>query len=125
MGIRVKYEDLNAVVYCKCGCGRKLTKRQKQVGGVYASMKCANRKQAKERTGKKRGPYNKKKEKGATRRYIYEKDGVSYRGTDVCLNFNNENITCVICYEQGLFRKKECRVKEEDKVCDSVDNAEI
>ena len=122
--MRVKYKDLNAVVYCKCGCGRKLTKKQKQLGGIYASMKCANRQQAKDRTGIKRGPYDKSKSFGYTRRYTYEKDGVSYRGKDVCLDFNNYDIACVMCYEQGLFRKKECFVKKEN-VCEPVDNAEI
>ena len=125
MSRSITYEDVNAVVYCKCGCGRKLTLKQKKEGRIYSSLVCSNRVHANERKGKKRGPYDKTKSKGCAHQYRYEQDGVSYKGKSVCLKFENTDINCVMCYEQGLFRKKDCRVIDGGILCECADNVEI
>lgn len=110
--MRIKYEDLKQVVYCKCGCGRKLTNKQKQWGCEYASVKCANRVKGNNRRGIKRGPYKGFADNHQGRKLVYEKNGVSYKGKEICKNYDDNKIDCVICYEQGLYRAKACRRKE-------------
>lgn len=107
----MKYKDLNAVIKCKCGCGKELTLQQKKWGCEYASSKCANRVKGEARKGKKRGPYKGFADNHQGRKLEYASNGLSYRGKKVCLNYDDERIECVICYEQSLFRKKACRVK--------------
>lgn len=105
------YEDLKKVVKCKCGCGKRLTLQQKKWGCVYASRECANRVKGAAAVGVKRGPYKVYAENTNGRKLKYERNGVSYQGKKVCLNYDDANVMCVVCYEQALYRAKGCRVK--------------
>lgn len=108
----MKYKDLDQVVYCSCGCGKELTKQQKKWGCTFASTKCANKVKGEQRRGIKRGPYKGFADNHQGRKFNYEKNGVSYRGKEICTNYDDTKIDCVICYEQGLYRAKGCRGKE-------------
>ena len=116
--MKVKYENLDDVVFCKCGCGKELTLQQKKWGCVFASNKCSNRIKGDARVGVKRGKYTHYADNNQGRKLLYEKNGISYQGKTVCLNYDDDDLQCVICYEQSLFRKKSCRVKG-GKQCDA------
>ena len=111
--MKVKYENLDEVVFCKCGCGKELTLQQKKWGGIYATRKCANRMKGLKEKGIKKGKYQGFADGAYGRQLRYQKNGVSYQGKSVCLNYDDTNINCVICYEQGLYRAKSCRIKGE------------
>ena len=83
------------MVYCRCGCGKQLTLYQIKKHSKYASKACEAR----------------------WRRYNSDKYNVnarpnskySYLGERECLDYNDSDIKCVMCYEQELYVNKKCR----------------
>ena len=85
-----------STVYCKCGCGKKLTPYQIRKKGKYASKACE---------AKWKRWHNSEKYK----LYARPNSKYSYLGEKECLNYNDSDLKCVMCYEQELFYAKECR----------------
>lgn len=84
-----------STVYCRCGCGRELTPFQIKKKGKYASKACEARWRR----------YNSDKYK----LYARPNSKYSYLGEKECLNYNDDDIKCVMCYEQELYFDKKCR----------------
>lgn len=82
-------------VLCRCGCGKALTPYQIRKKGKYASKACEARWRR----------YNSEKYK----LYARPNSKYSYLGERECTNYNDENIKCVMCYEQELYHDKKCR----------------
>lgn len=83
-------------VKCKCGCGHYLSMRQAQTGIKFVNHSHANMYNAKKLKGKK---YNMMKNKGFSEMI----DGKQY-----CKNYNSNELNCVMCMEQALFKAKSC-----------------
>jgi len=87
-------------VYCKCGCGLKLSGRKIKNGRIFYNKKHSAIYHGKLRKGTKLGPYKNIK---ADRDVDYS------MGSMYCKKYNDDDINCVMCYEQYL--DKECREK--------------
>lgn len=84
-----------STVFCKCGCGKPLTAYQIRKHGKYASRACQAR-------YRRNNPDKYKLYANSNSKY-------SYVGEKKCLNYNDEDIKCVMCYEQDLYLNKDCR----------------
>ena len=81
-------------VLCRCGCGKALTPYQIRKKGKYASKACEARWRR----------HNSVK----YRLYARPENKYSYLGEKNCLDYNDNNIECVMCYEQEKFQSKKC-----------------
>jgi len=84
-------------IYCKCGCGKRIGHQKAKKGRVFLNKKHSAI--YRER--------NKKQKKEATDSFWKRK--INYNlGTDYCKKYNNDDIKCVVCYEQELKNTKGC-----------------
>lgn len=84
-----------STVYCRCGCGRELTPYQIRKKGKYATKACEAR--------------WRRRNSDKYKLYARPNSKYSYLGEQECLNYNDEDIKCVMCYEQELYSNKNCR----------------
>ena len=100
---------------CKCGCGKRVSNKKRKAGGLYYNILHANRHKGILMTGVKRAPYKKKKKKYLSQMIDSLKmdinDRFYYDGKSKCLNYNDEDIKCVMCFENETYAKQKCRVK--------------
>lgn len=82
-------------VYCKCGCGLRLSNQKVKRGSIFYNKKHSAAYHGRLRKGTKLGPY---------RNVKGDKDVDYSLGTRYCKNYNNDDIKCVVCYEQNLRR---------------------
>lgn len=106
----------NNPIYCKCGCGKELSNKKKKKGNLFFNVIHANRYHNALRKGKKIGPY-KKKTTYISRIIDTPKmdinDRFYYNGSSKCVGYNDNNIECVMCFEENMFRKKDCWRKKD------------
>ncbi|MBQ2174814.1 MAG: hypothetical protein II453_07095 [Alphaproteobacteria bacterium] len=86
---------------CACGCGKDLPKNKEERGGRFYNRKHAAKWRADQRRGTKLGPYRKVRQDAESRDVDYN------LGPKYCKKYNNDDIKCVMCYEQ--YQDKECR----------------
>lgn len=88
-------------IYCACGCGKLVPVLKQRRGGI-----CKNRRHAAVYRNKQRkllahkSNNRKKQDKFA-----------GYCGQKSCLNYDDNDIQCVMCFENEWYVKKPCRVK--------------
>lgn len=100
---------------CACGCGLRVSNKKRKKGGIYYNIVHANRHKGVLSMGKKKGPYKKKK-KVYPSQDVYElkmdiNDRVYYNGKSKCFNYNDDDIKCVMCFENEEYVNKSCRCK--------------
>lgn len=92
-------------ILCKCGCGCKVSLRRMRAGRLFLNQKHAAKWRGEQRKGKKMKAYNFIKKPG---RPAGVTGDISSRSVDYalgpryCANYNDEDIRCVMCYEQNL-----------------------
>ena len=99
---------------CACGCGLRVSNKKRKQGGIYYNIVHANRHKGLLSIGKKKGHYKKKKIYPSQQVYELKmdiNDRYYYDGKSKCLNYNDDDIKCVMCFEEELYMKKSCRVK--------------
>ena len=110
---------------CACGCGLRVSNKKRKQGGIYYNIVHANRHKGILMTGVKRAPYKKKKKKYLSQMIDSLKmdinDRFYYDGKSKCLNYNDDDIKCVMCFEEELYIKKSCRVKPPRKRRNNVE----
>lgn len=89
------------MVLCACGCGRELSKTKLKRKQRFINRKHAAKWHGMQRKGTKLGPYKKTLQNADSREVDYS------LGCKYCKKYNNNDIKCVVCYEQYL--DKECR----------------
>ena len=109
---------------CACGCGLRVSNKKRKKGCIYYNIVHANRHKGLLSIGKKKGHYNKKKT--YLSQQVYElkmdiNDRYYYDGKSKCLNYNDDDIKCVMCFEEELYMKKSCRVKPHIKRRNNVE----
>jgi hypothetical protein len=99
----VSVEQEEEMILCACGCGKKVPNNKERRGGRFYNCKHAAKWRADQRRGKKLGPYRKVRQDAGSRDVDYN------LGPKYCKKYNNDDIKCVMCYEQ--YQDKECREK--------------
>lgn len=86
-------------VYCKCGCGKRISHQKARRGRIFLNKIHANRYNGIKRIGTK----NKKNfmDKGD-----FEMGNNFYKR--YCKNFDNEKLTCLNCMDLAIFKVKSC-----------------
>lgn len=87
-------------VYCKCGCGKRIGHQKAKKGRVFLNKKHS----ALFREMQKRQDKPSKIKKEVKRIKIDYKYGTNY-----CKKYNDDDIKCVMCYEQDLKSFKTCK----------------
>ena len=87
-------------VYCKCGCGKVMPNSKLKLGCVFYSRRHYGVYRTKISL---QGKEYKAVKKNKQERHINYSLGKGY-----CKKYNNENIKCVVCYEQDLKCDKGC-----------------
>lgn len=80
-------------VYCKCGCGRRISHYKAKKGQIFYNRICSNNYNLKNRVYKKN----------------VNKDFYKW-GKKYCKNYNDEKLKCVICYENKEKQLNGCGV---------------
>lgn len=97
------------VIRCKCGCGRRMPFKKLKEGIVFYNENCE---QWYNKIGKNLG--KKRRQYRYPSRYISKpkdtvEDRYSYNGNKYCKNYQDDNICCVMCYENGEKKYKSCK----------------
>ena len=96
---------------CACGCGLRVSNKKRKQGGIYYNIVHANRHKALLSIGKKKGPYKKKKTYPSQQVYELKmdvNDRYFYDGKSKCLNYNDNDINCVMCFENAECKFRNC-----------------
>ncbi len=93
---------------CACGCGKEISNQKAKKGGKFLNRKHSAAYMAKMRKGKKLGPYRKRKEISS----IDDKHIDYTHGPVFCSSYDNDNIKCVMCFENNISCPEECPLKK-------------
>ena len=82
------------MVLCACGCGKEIANKKAKRGGRFFNQKHAARWRGMMRKGTHLGPY----------RNVSGDRSVDYsKGKEYCKDYDNEDIICVMCYENNRY----------------------
>lgn len=102
------------ILLCKCGCGKPVSNKKRKQGCVYLNIQHSNKHKGLLATGVKRKPYKKRQKYPSQDVYNLKmdiNDRYFYNGKSKCLNYNDDDIKCVMCFENDKYNKQICRIK--------------